>query len=45
VTSPIIGTTTAHHLDDLVKALHVTLTREDVERLEGPYRPRRILRT
>jgi aryl-alcohol dehydrogenase (NADP+) len=43
VTSPIVGTTKLEHLEDLVKALDVTLSRDDVASLEEPYRPKRIL--
>ena len=37
VTSPIIGVTKPHHVDDAVAALEVTLSTEEIERLEAPY--------
>jgi len=43
VTSPIVGTTSLAHLEDLVKGLEVKLSASDVARLEEPYRPKRIL--
>ncbi|PVU83116.1 alcohol dehydrogenase [Cellulomonas sp. WB94] len=39
VTAPIIGATTASHLTDAVAALEITLTDDEVRRLEQPYRP------
>ena len=39
VTAPILGATKTRHVDDAVAALDVTLTAEEVERLEDPYRP------
>jgi aryl-alcohol dehydrogenase-like predicted oxidoreductase len=43
VTSPIIGATKPHHLDDAIAALAVTLTPEEVARLEEPYMPHPVL--
>ncbi len=43
VTSPIVGTTSLAHLEDLVKGLEVKLSAADVASLEEPYRPKRIL--
>jgi aryl-alcohol dehydrogenase-like predicted oxidoreductase len=43
ITSPIIGTTKPHHLDDALAALSVDLTTSDVERLEEPYRPHPVI--
>ncbi|MGE0829138.1 MAG: aldo/keto reductase [Hyphomonadaceae bacterium] len=40
VTAPIIGATKAHHLDDALGALAVTLSEEEVRKLEEPYRPK-----
>ena len=37
VTSPIIGATKMHHLEDAVAALSVRLTEEELKRLEEPY--------
>jgi len=39
VTAPIIGATKLEHLDAAVRALDVTLTPEEIARLEAPYRP------
>jgi aryl-alcohol dehydrogenase-like predicted oxidoreductase len=43
VTSPIIGASKPHHLDDALAALEVKLSPEDVRRLEEPYEPHPIL--
>jgi len=40
VTSPIVGATKPHHLDDAIAALSVKLSGEDVTRLEEVYLPR-----
>lgn len=40
VSAPIIGATRPGHLDDAVAAIDLTLTDEDLARLEAPYRPR-----
>lgn len=40
VASPIIGSTKAHHLVDAVAALDISLTSEEIERLEASYTPR-----
>lgn len=42
VTAPIVGTTKPHHLDDAVAALEVTLSDDEVARLEEPYTPHRV---
>jgi 1-deoxyxylulose-5-phosphate synthase len=42
VTSPIIGATRPHHLDDAVAALDLALTDEEVRALEQPYTPRAV---
>ena len=39
VTAPIVGATKPHHLADAVAALDITLTEEEIERLEVPYLP------
>ncbi len=39
VTAPIIGATRSSHLTDAVAALELTLTDDEVRRLEEPYRP------
>jgi len=43
VTAPIIGATKAHHLDDAVNAADLTLTPEEVTRLEELYQPHPVL--
>lgn len=43
VSSPIVGATKPHHLDDAVAAVGVELSAEEVQTLEQPYRPHPIL--
>jgi aryl-alcohol dehydrogenase-like predicted oxidoreductase len=43
VTSPIIGATKPHHLEDAVAALSVQLTPEDIQYLEAGYQPHKTL--
>jgi aryl-alcohol dehydrogenase-like predicted oxidoreductase len=43
VTSPIVGATKMHHLDDAVAALEVQLTLEEMATLEEPYVPHPIV--
>jgi aryl-alcohol dehydrogenase-like predicted oxidoreductase len=43
VTSPIVGATKPHHLQDAVAALSITLTTEDITALEEPYVPHPVL--
>ena len=40
VAAPIVGALKAKHIDDAVAALDITLTEDEVARLEGPYTPR-----
>jgi aryl-alcohol dehydrogenase-like predicted oxidoreductase len=40
VVAPIVGATKLQHVEDAVSAVDVTLTEDEVARLEGPYRPR-----
>jgi 1-deoxyxylulose-5-phosphate synthase len=40
VTAPIVGATKPGHVDDAVAAASITLSREEIDRLEEPYRPR-----
>jgi aryl-alcohol dehydrogenase (NADP+) len=42
VTAPIIGATRPHHLEDAVAAVDLTLSDEEVARLEEPYVPHRV---
>jgi aryl-alcohol dehydrogenase-like predicted oxidoreductase len=39
VTAPIVGATKPHHLTDAVGALEITLTDDEINQLERPYRP------
>ncbi len=43
VTAPIVGATKLSHLDDAIAAIEVTLSEEELARLEAPYRPHPIL--
>jgi aryl-alcohol dehydrogenase-like predicted oxidoreductase len=43
VSAPIVGATTVGHLDDAVAATEVTLTDDEIARLEAPYRPHPVL--
>ena len=37
VSAPIVGATKPHHLADAVAAVDITLTEDEISRLEGPY--------
>jgi aryl-alcohol dehydrogenase-like predicted oxidoreductase len=37
-----VGATKLQHLEDAIAAVDVTLTDEEIKRLEAPYRPHRI---
>jgi aryl-alcohol dehydrogenase-like predicted oxidoreductase len=43
ITSPIVGATKAHHLQDAVAALSLRLTSEEVASLEESYAPHPVL--
>ena len=43
VTAPIVGATKLHHLDEAVGALEITLTAEEIGRLEAPYAPHPVM--
>ncbi len=43
VTSPIVGASKLHHLDEAVAALDVKLSDEEAKALEAPYRPKPVL--
>lgn len=43
VTAPIVGASKLHHLDDAVAALEVTLTADEIAKLEAPYRSKPVL--
>jgi len=42
ITSPIVGASKPHHLDDTVASLDVRLTPEEMEFLEEPYVPHAV---
>ncbi|MEV4509051.1 aldo/keto reductase [Dactylosporangium sp. NPDC049525] len=43
VTAPIVGATKLSHLDDAIAATELTLDEKEIERLEAPYVPHRVL--
>jgi aryl-alcohol dehydrogenase-like predicted oxidoreductase len=43
VTAPIVGATKAHHLEEAVVALDVKLSDTEIEALEAPYVPHRVV--
>jgi len=43
VTAPIIGATKMHHLEEAVAAVDIQLSNEEIERIEAPYVPHRVL--
>jgi aryl-alcohol dehydrogenase-like predicted oxidoreductase len=43
ITSPIIGASKPHHLEDAVAALSLKLDAETVAKLEAPYRPKAVV--
>jgi len=43
MTAPIVGTTNLKNLEDIVGAIHVKLTDEEIKRLEEPYSPRAVV--
>jgi 1-deoxyxylulose-5-phosphate synthase len=43
VTAPIVGTSKLAHLEDALAAAELTLSPEEIERLEEPYRPHPVL--
>ena len=43
VTAPIVGATKPAHLEAAIKAVDITLSPEEIQRLEAPYRPHRVL--
>ena len=42
ITAPIVGATKPHHIDDAVAAVGLTLSAEEIARLEEPYEPHRV---
>ena len=43
ITAPIVGVSKLHHLDEALSALDVTLSAEEITKLEEPYKPHTIL--
>ena len=43
VTSPIIGATKPHHIEDAIKATELKLTPDELASLAAPYKPHPIL--
>jgi 1-deoxyxylulose-5-phosphate synthase len=43
VNAPVVGATRPRHLAEAVAAVEVTLSEDDIARLEQPYRPHRVL--
>lgn len=43
ITSPIVGATKPHHLDEAIKALEVQLSEDEIKYLEEPYQPHAVL--
>ena len=42
VTAPIVGATKLTHVDDALAATELTLSLEEIARLEEPYQPHRV---
>jgi aryl-alcohol dehydrogenase (NADP+) len=42
ITAPIIGATKPHHIDDAVAAVELTLSDDEIARLEEPYTPHAV---
>ena len=43
VSAPIIGASKLAHLDDAIAALDITLSDDDIMRMEKPYQPHGVL--
>jgi len=43
VTSPIVGTTSVKNLESAIRSLNVKLTKEDIDALQAPYKPKKFL--
>jgi 1-deoxyxylulose-5-phosphate synthase len=43
VVAPIVGATKLDHLQDAIAAVDVTLTENEIRRLEQPYQPHPVL--
>lgn len=44
MTAPIVGSTSIKHLEDLIDAVHVKLTPEEIEAISEGYKPKAIVR-
>ena len=42
VSAPIVGATKAHHLDDAIASIDITLTADEIKSLEAPYTPQPV---
>lgn len=42
VVAPIVGATKLHHIEEALAALNVTLSEDEISRLEAPYRPHQV---
>lgn len=43
ITSPIVGSTRKEAIKELVEGSHLELTKEELDKISQPYRPRNIL--
>ncbi|KAF9049899.1 aryl-alcohol dehydrogenase [Panaeolus papilionaceus] len=43
VTAPIVGTTSLKNLEDIISAVHLKLSPEDMEYLQSPYKPQEVI--
>jgi aryl-alcohol dehydrogenase-like predicted oxidoreductase len=43
VIAPIVGATQPHHLDDALAALDLALTPQEIQLLEEPYIPHKVV--
>jgi aryl-alcohol dehydrogenase-like predicted oxidoreductase len=43
ITAPIIGATKLEHLEQSIAALDISLSEEEIKKLEAPYQPHPVL--
>lgn len=43
VTAPIVGTTNLKNLEEIIAAVHIKLTEEEIKYLEEPYKPQAVI--
>ncbi|KAF8967947.1 aryl-alcohol dehydrogenase [Flammula alnicola] len=43
VTAPIVGTTSLKNLEDIIAGVHISLSAEEIQYLEEPYKPQQII--